>query len=366
MRSLDDVLFDIAPGLADHARVSSNRVMICCPFHEETGPSCSISQEAPVFNCFGCGESGHLSKLLRHLGMPKVSIDLTLESMGFGGAYEGKAKEAKERKAKGRVGATIDNTGIDPYRAEYVLDEDILNIYRSAPTELLAKGFAEKTLRHFEVGFDHTYGRITFPLRSRYGELVGISGRDTWGMTQAKYKIYDKELIRRTDFRVPETYTMDAVKQTLFWHGHIVLPLMTDAKNDTVILAEGFKATMWIYQAGYTPVMGLVGASLSAYHTELLCRYVRRVILFLDNNNAGWLGTHAAARRLQEKGLIVDVARYPDDRGQPDDLTKKSEVISAIKNRQPYNEWTTEHVDDPKAQQLSSLFASKPGRNRWA
>lgn len=339
MRDIEDVLFDIAPGLADGAKVTGNRVMVCCPFHEETGPSCSISREAPVFHCFGCGESGHLSRLLGHLGMGRTSVDLILSSAGMESNGEA-AKLAKERKAKGKVGAQIEATGVDPYRAEFVLNEGLLNDYRHAPTSLMQKGFKKKTLRHFEVGFDRNYGRITFPLRSRYGELVGISGRDVWGITESKYKIYQRELIARKDFHVPENYTMDRVKQTILWHAHVVLPFLI--KQDTVVLAEGFKATMWIYQAGYVPVMGLVGSAMTAYHTELLSRYAQRVIFFLDNNKAGIIGTRKAGLAALKKGIIPEVARYPDEREQPDDLTKR-ELIFAIKNRQPLHEWMKEH-----------------------
>ncbi|WP_284285400.1 CHC2 zinc finger domain-containing protein, partial [Marinibactrum halimedae] len=31
---------------------------VCCPFHEEKTPSCIISPESNLFNCFGCGAGG--------------------------------------------------------------------------------------------------------------------------------------------------------------------------------------------------------------------------------------------------------------------------------------------------------------------
>jgi len=32
--------------------------VVCCPFHEETTPSCIISPTTNIFNCFGCGTGG--------------------------------------------------------------------------------------------------------------------------------------------------------------------------------------------------------------------------------------------------------------------------------------------------------------------
>lgn len=368
MRAVEDVLHSIAPGLMDYARVSSSNIMVCCPFHEETGPSCSISRESPVFHCFGCGEGGHLSKLLKHLGMPGTSVDLALEGMGFGKAQHAeRVRELKERKEKGRIGAYVAKTGLDPYRPEFVLDEAILDSFRFMPVSLHEAGFKKKTLRYFEVGFDRVNSRITFPLRSRYGDLVGISGRDLWGVSDSKYKVYTKKMLETTGFAIPDEYTMDSVKQTILWHGHIVLPLMTS--SHTIVLAEGFKAVMWIYQAGYKPVVGLAGSALTDHHTELLCRYVNRVILFLDNNKAGHIGTHYAARRLEEKGITVTVANYPDDRQQPDDLTKE-ELREAISSRLTYSTWKEQAhvVHDPQSQRFSSLLSSATGRgqrSRW-
>ncbi len=362
MSDIADVLFDLAPTLRDSAKVSTGRVMICCPFHHETGPSCSVSRDAPVFCCFGCGESGHVSRLLSHLGLHRGGIDIVLESAGF----KGRTNEPRAR-SKSKLGATIELTGVDPYRPKFVLAEDILDIYRQAPTALLRAGFTKKTLRHFEVGFDSLHGRITFPLRSRYGELVGISGRDTWEVgDRPRYRIYDRELIARKDFNVPADYTMDGVKEKILWHAHLVLPLlMSDASHDTVVLVEGFKQAMAVYQAGYKTVLGLVGSSLTEYHTELLCRYAKRAILFLDNNRAGTMGTHAAAARLIWRGLSVEPATYPDEREQPDGLTKE-EIVTAIKTRKPYSEWTLTHVDDQNPNRLSPLLAPSAGSGQWS
>ena len=34
------------------------RLFICCPFHNEKTPSCSVDLDKGLFNCFGCGKSG--------------------------------------------------------------------------------------------------------------------------------------------------------------------------------------------------------------------------------------------------------------------------------------------------------------------
>jgi len=37
-----------------------NRKLRICPFHKDTSPSLSLSNEKGVFNCFGCGKKGNI------------------------------------------------------------------------------------------------------------------------------------------------------------------------------------------------------------------------------------------------------------------------------------------------------------------
>ena len=58
-------------------RKNNNSIWICCPFHLEKTPSCSINlQEGkyPIgtFYCFGCTESGSWDKLAEKLGVAKL------------------------------------------------------------------------------------------------------------------------------------------------------------------------------------------------------------------------------------------------------------------------------------------------------
>ncbi len=333
MSGIAEAIFEIAPQFRDGATFSSNHMMMRCPFHkagQERTPSMSVSTEKPVFMCFGCGESGHISRLLRSLGLGKDSVDIILRSTGMD-----VSKPAK----KGKV-ATKVLSNINPFRGRFILDEDLLDAYRMAPGLLLTSGFEKKTLRHFEVGFDKMNLRITFPLRNVYGELVGISGRAVLDQ-EPRYKIYDKELKTRTDFNVPEDYTMDEVKETLMWHAHIVKPILFRA-DEPLVLTEGFKACMWVWQTAYQSVTALIGAYLTDYHLELIAANVKTVVLFLDNNFAGHKGTFWAGEKLISRGREVLVARYPDEREQPDAL-QPEETRSALANYDQYITWRERH-----------------------
>lgn len=293
----------------------------------------SINREKPLFYCHGCHESGHVSRLFRHFGTTPEMVQAFISEAGLSARYE--------KKKAGKVGARI-VAGEDPYRGKYVLDDEIIDLYRLAPKSLLNQGFEKGTLRHFEVGFDKQNLRITFPLRNLYGDLVGISGRAIFD-TERRYKIYDRELVARTDFSVPSSYTMDSVKQSLLWHAHIIRPILL-REEGSIVVTEGFKAAMWVWQAGYQNVTALIGSAVTDFHAEILATYTREVVLFLDNNEAGKKGTFFGARKLEQKGLIPMIARYPDDRQQPDNLNTE-EVSTAIRDALSFREWRGENED---------------------
>jgi DNA primase len=331
-----ETLLQIWPDLADNARHGPGHVMVCCPFHKEKTPSMAVSTDKPVYFCHGCHVSGHISQLLRMAGCSRSMIDVLLP----------RGERIKEEKEKKNIAARL-MKGEDPFTGEYILDEEMLDAYRLAPTNLLRAGYHIDTLRHFEVGYDSKNLRITFPLRNVFGDLVGISGRTILDADDgtARYRIYDRELKERTDYTVPKSYTMEKVKSALLWHGHIARPMFfaRDYPGDTLIIVEGFKACMWTWQAGYQDVVALVGSYLTDLHAELIARAVKKVVLFLDNNTAGHKGTRQGAKTLMRKGVEVLVAAYPDQREQPDNLAPE-EIDEAVSYPLSIMDWRTQNV----------------------
>lgn len=335
MSDIVSSLFAMAPALAEGARPTDTYVLIRCPFHgggQEKTPSMSVARDKPVFFCHACQESGHISRLFRHYGVAKETVDVFLANAGLNKTYQ-----------KGKVGKVSAKLadGVDPFRGQYLLDDEILDAYRQAPTYLLNSGFEKKTLRHFEVGFDSTNLRITFPIRNIYGDLLGVSGRAVIDGQEPRYKIYKQELVTRQDLNVPASYTMDSAKEITMWHGHLVFPYLLK-RDEPVVIVEGFKACMWVWQSGYQAVVALVGAYLSDFHAEIIATHTRSAVVFLDNNNAGLRGSFFAARRLMEKGVDAKIVSYPDDRQQPDSLDPQ-ETISLIKEPKSFRSWREEH-----------------------
>ncbi len=345
-----DTLFRIAPHLEDGLVQGPGHVMVRCPFHSgghEQTPSMSISTWKPVWFCHACKRAGHMAQLLGHFGLGRASIDRVLP------------KEAGGYSKPENIAVQI-LRGTDPFRGRFTLNEAILDTYRMMPTSLKNAGYKAKTLRHFEVGYDSRNLRITYPLRTAFGDLVGISGRTILDGVEPRYKVYDRELKERTDFSVPASYTMEEVKSAVLWHAHVVRPLffIRNKGKEPLIITEGFKACMWTWQAGVEDTVALVGSYLTPAHAELIARATRKVVLFLDNNAAGYKGTASAGRLLLKKGVEVCVARYPDEREQPDDLSPE-EIHEATTHTQSIRSWLIDH-HEPEAVKKYLRRVSRP------
>ena len=305
-------------------RSGPENIMSVCPFHEESTPSFAMSLVNGVFFCHSCHARGTLRTFLRDMGVGAQALKLRYDVL-----IEAARKNSPKPPDAMRPGV-FEMTPID---------ETFLGLLDYCPTPLLEAGFEQQTLRHFEVGYDKWHNRITFPLRDILGHLVGISGRSTSSEAWPRYKIYDKEY---TMWDLPARLHWN--KRGLLYNAHVVYPATIQLNPDAgyVVAVEGFKACMWVHQAGITNVVALLGSYLSWEQQWILERLGLPVYLFLDNNSAGIDGVSKASAALS-RTVDTLVVEYPerlkaDDKAQPDSLTR-DEVIAQFGAPVPYTTW---------------------------
>jgi DNA primase len=328
-----ELVLSLVPHLADGASRAPGYILVRCPFHgggQEKTPSCSVRRDAPVFFCHGCKAGGHIVKILRSAGISDASSKVALDGLRVGTGFVQRASD--------NLRAVYGN---DPYRGKYILDDaDTLTPYRGVtPESLVRSGFTAETLDFFEVGLDSANLRVTYPIRNIYGELVGISGR-ALGDAVPRYKIYKRELTEmRPELRLPDDYSVEDVKKATMWNFHTVYAAAISAPDpEPLVITEGFKACMWTWQSGYKQAVALIGSYLSERQVELLARLAMPVLLFLDNNEAGVIGTDKAAYTLHRYGVPFRIARYPDEREQPDAL-EPEELAYSLNQPLDYYSW---------------------------
>ena len=320
-------------------------ISVPCPFHStKDGTPFSINVTNGVWQCFSCHVAGPLHKLLHGLGLPRHVIDAELKDIR--GELEAN-RIALERKKKYQWQAK------DPFMAETVLPETLLKPYEWCPLNLVNSGFSADWLQWLDIGFDRANNRVMYPIRDVYGNLAGMSGGAVIAGTHPKYRVYQGQHIDPisgktvgSDYGPWFDETFPEYKfhnHHYLWNFDQVYPRLFFGKGEqTLIITEGFKACMWLLQHGWANTVALMGSSMSDHQRNLIHRVSSKVILFLDNDQAGQEATIDIARELRQVSTGVRIAHYPADTKQPDDLLPE-ELTASIQGSLTYPIWKRTH-----------------------
>jgi len=303
-------------------------VMAVCPFHrkvdgsEEKSPSFAMSLTTGLWFCHSCQARGNLFTFLRDTGSTRDYIARRWQPL---------IDAAKHNLPPPKNPLKPGVFSADP------IPEGLLGIFENCPLALVNAGFEEATLQAFDVGFDERHMRITYPLRDLSGALVGVSGGTVTG-ARPKYKIYDREF---PEWGVPERIGWN--KSGVLWNAHAIYPqVYFQTSPEYVVVVEGFKACMWVWQAGIRNVVALLGNYMSFEQKWILERMGAPVYLFLDNNDPGREGQKKTADKLR-KSSRVHMVEYPErlegeEDAQPDSCTPQ-EIIEQVQNAHDYFAW---------------------------
>lgn len=298
-----------------------------CPFHNEgmeKRPSFYININTGMFLCHSCGIKGSFQQFLKLLGASAEKVDLILSL----------AREEQVEKAPRAFNL----------RGQFYLSEGLLGVLDYCPKGLVKAGFDKQLLRKLDIGFDREGMRVTFPIRDLYGNLVGFSGRTVLDEFP-RYSVYkEADIIRIAggDQEAVAKYTgYDIKNHNYLWNMHNVWPGLFFGDLDTLIIVEGYKACTWMLQCGFENVVALQGARMSQVQEATLSKVDASIILYLDHNKAGRLGTLDTGRRLIQQGKRVYVVNYPDDaeEGAQPDTYDKEETLDSFDAAQHFTNW---------------------------
>ncbi|MHA6259467.1 DNA primase [Sporosarcina sp. CAU 1771] len=311
-----------------------------CPFHGESTPSFSVSEDKQLFHCFGCGASGNaitfvmdiensqfteaVVKLANRTGL---EIDVAFEnnsivkpSSEFKPMFEAHALAANFyshlllNTVEGEMALQyLEKRGftresIEKYGIGWALDDstaltDLLKRKNFDLKEMALAGLC--IMRDDGTGFfDRFRGRIMFPLHDERGSVIAFSGRVLIeGNQDAKY------------LNSPETPIFE--KSQILYNFHNAR--LNVRKTGKVILFEGFMDTISADRAGVLNSVAVMGTSLSDTHLIKLKRIAKEIIICCDGDNAGWEAAKRFASMAISKDIDVQVALLPD-KMDPDDF----------------------------------------------
>lgn len=358
-------------------RSGGNNVLTICPFHkggQEKRPSFSVNLDNGLYHCFtgGCpAGSGSLKKLLSLLQLPPSRIEELVLSVK---PLLDQAKKVNELR---KISAF---KGSDPFRAQYSLSEAIQGAYDFCPTMLVEQGFSPDIMRGMGIGYDVKNQRIMYPIHDMYGSLAGYVGGATKYTTDnawQKYRVYQGRTKHpngpwvNSDYGewfedwFRDQYNCSSAEYQLknhhfLWNFHRIWSRrVSDPSSVPVIyVVEGFKACMWMIQAGFENTVALMGSYVSERQQQMLHKTGCEVVLFLDNDAAGIAATNKVGKLLFAPMYgRVSVVEYPvgDCNTQPDDY-EADYLRTLVAAKVPFNDHLLRgkqdaHFQDPSVNQ---------------
>lgn len=315
-------------GLLQNAKRKGHELRILCPFHEETQTSFTAHTQKNGFHCFGCSVKGNIFGFVQlKEGIDTGDVNqndrsaavLIAEWFGITSPRTGKGAQAQTDKASAAPAVEVARdeekraheeqpTLVNPSLTFTFKNLDSGHAYL---TEV--RGLTSETIAYFGVGYHAgrgiMSGRVVLPVHNERGELVAYAGRwpgdEGWPEGEDKYKLppgFHKSLV---------VFNLHRVRDV--------------ARDQGLILVEGFFDVMWLWQAGIRNAVALMGSSMSEEQERLMVEAVGpqgRVALLLDEDPAGWRCREEALARLSSH-VYVKVIGLGEEGMQPDRLSEE-------------------------------------------
>jgi hypothetical protein len=176
------------------------------------------------------------------------------------------------------------------------------------------------TVPQLPLNYDHPY-LLKRGLNHDWAEYMGIGeyNNKIWIAVHDLYGNFAGYVPRVLDGTTEPKYDFTGLSKTYFLYN---FHRARQCKRRALIVCEGFFGTVWITQAGYPSVTGLMGTAMSELQEQYLTRYWETIIFLMDGDKAGKQAQADHIKRLQKRGLSGGVygVNLPDN-AQPDDLS---------------------------------------------
>lgn len=334
VRQRNDIV-DIISGYVNLKKKGGNYFGLC-PFHNEKSASFSVSPGKQMYYCFGCGAGGNVFTFIMNYENYTFAeaIKLLADRAGIALPEIEDSKEAREKENRRKTLLQINKeaatyfyyqlrapqgrVGLDYLRGRQLSDETMnrfgLGYSNKTSNDLCQylrhKGYPDELIRESGVAvFNEKYGmsdkfwnRVMFPIQDVNHRVIGFGGR-VMGEGEPKY------------LNSPETPVFDKSRNL---YG---LNFARTARQDNIILCEGYMDVIAMHQAGFTQAVASLGTAFTSGQANLLRRYTENVILSYDSDGAGVKAALRAIGILKEAGLtgkVLNLEPYKD----PDEFMK--------------------------------------------
>ena len=311
----EERIYEALQNLDGPSKITGTSVMICCPFHSDSTPSCGINISGDTgipfgyFHCLGCGEKGHWNKIAEKLGLPLLKRgDFKITS------YRQKNREqflAKERSLKDII--TKDFKCSQMY-SRWKEDTNWRTIKGRLLNKLAFNIFDVERGAQFvllPVYVDNELRGSVKALMNKSVEKKESSYYTSKGTWIKSYGLF------------PYDYVHELIKERGY---------------NCVVLCEGPRDCLKLLQYGI-PALAILGAKTwtAKKRNLILGLPINKVIILMDGDNAGRSAARTIKEDLKNKIEVVDInLRKLAKTLELDELDPATLPISHIKKLKRY------------------------------
>lgn len=324
-----------------------------CPFHDEKSPSFVVSPQKQIYHCFGCGASGNAIGFV--MEYEKLNYPEALEKLAENYNFTLTHTDNKHNNPRSQVmdklnewyqtlltqnktaSAYVQERGIfessvEKFGIGYAPDSNAtLNYIRSQ--QFAIKEAIDMGVVGYEPSRNQTYARfierVTFPIHSANGSIVGFGGRTITGHN-AKY-VNSPETAYFNKSRL--LYAYHLAKQSLY-------------KKQEIIITEGYLDVIMLHQAGFDNAVATLGTALTVEHLPLLRKGTPRVVMAYDGDKAGRAAALKASKLLSASGFNGGVVVFGGGL-DPADMVKdgrSEELGTMFRDPKPFIEFVLDEI----------------------
>ena len=325
-----------------------------CPFHEEKTPSFTVNPTKQLYYCFGCGAGGGAIKFLMEIGKQsfrEVTFDLAQRYQIPIKTLAAEQQQEIQRQISLRdqlyeilaVAANFYQYNLQQEDGKSALDYVTNQRHLSSTSiEQFQLGYAPNNwealyhylveIKHYSVilveqtglikkrtrgeGYiDYFRNRLMIPIKDVRGRVIAFGARSLDG-SEPKY------------LNSPET-ELFSKSRTLF---ALDLASQNIAKQDQVIVVEGYFDAIALHISGINNVVAVLGTAFTQQHIKQLSRYTesKQIILNFDADKAGLKATQRAIKEVENlvySGQIkLKVLNIPDGKDADEFLQSTDEA----------------------------------------
>ena len=339
-----------------------------CPFHGEKTASFVISPAKQIYHCFGCGVGGDAIEFVKEyekLNYPEA-LEKIASIMNFSLSYtQGSSDHNETRRLleqvqswysknldssniskkylhdRGITQQSIERFGIGYVGASYELMNFLSANFLPIPKAEEAGVVAKRDSGGFYARLTE---RITFPIYSSSGAIVGFGGR-TITNHPAKY--------------------INSPQIKLFNKSHLLYgyskAIKHIYKNKKLIICEGYLDVIMLHQAGFNEAVATLGTALTQEHLPILRKGEPHIILAYDGDKAGIAAALKAGVMLTHSGFDGSVVLFPNGADPADMIARNQiqEVANLLRNGQPVIPFILEmtvksyNLENPKEKEVA-------------